>query len=139
MVRTYSPKDVSVIVDGNIIEVFQSVTIDYDEDRISHEPSATGESTRVINANNLGTITIDVPNTSIDNAKLLDVYNDILSNYGSGKFASVRVIDKMGNSKHTMAQGSVTKVPSTAYEKNKSDYTWVIAGDIDNHEPRGNR
>lgn len=138
MTRTYSPKDVSVVVDGFKIDTFQSVTVDFAEDRISHNAAATGESTRVINANNLGTITLVLPQTSVKNSELMDVYNSILAEYAAGKFAPVKIKDKLGNSAHAIMQASIKKVPASPYEKDSADRTWVIEGDLTEHEVRGN-
>lgn len=137
--KTYSPADVEVIIgDNTLLDTFNSVEVAMEEDKISHSVAATGQSTRVINASKLGTITLVLPQTTTDNAKILAEYKDILANYAKGKFTSIQVKDKLGNSLHRINKASINRVADTTYEKESSDRSWAFGGDVINHDVTGN-
>jgi hypothetical protein len=139
--KTYSPADVMVVIGDSspvIIEVFNSVEIAMEEDKISHSAAATGQSTRVINASKLGTITLTLPQTTKDNEKILKEYKKILKNYAKGAFTMIDVRDKLGQSKHIINRASINRVANSNYEKESSNRAWAFTGDVVDNDVTGN-
>jgi hypothetical protein len=135
---TYSPKDVFVSVGGVLIDTFDKISVSFNEDRVSHSSCATGHTTRVMQASRLGKITLVLPQTTPRNRDLLDIYEDILSNYASGVFASITIKDKLGFSVHRMTEASILRAADSDYEKKDTQRTWVFEGDLVDNSPRGN-
>lgn len=139
-VKTYSPTDVSITVGGKYkIDVFNSVAVATAEARLSHKAASTGQLTRTINANKLGTITLVLPQTTVKNAELLAEFKRVLSNYSNATgFTSIDVKDNLGQSIHRIIQASITKVPDANYDKDATDRTWVFEGGLFGHDVKGN-
>ena len=121
--KTYSPKEVSVVIGGAIIKSWDEVSVVMDEDRNVLSSATTGESTRTKNANRLGKIEITLPQTSEDNLAL------------SGLLAidtpiPCAVIDSGGNSLHVMPLGVIMKSPDSGYAKENGTRIWTIAGNL---------
>lgn len=121
--KTYDPSEVSVVIGGVIVKSWNEVTVAMEEDRNVLDTGTTGETTRTKNANRLGTIVIDMPQTSEDNLKL------------SGLLAldvpvPCAVIDSGGFSLHVMPQGVIMKSPDSGYGKENGTREWTITGDI---------
>lgn len=135
--QTYSPRDVSVVIGKYTIDVFQSVTVAQAEDRVSHKAAATGEVTRTISHNPIGTITLVLPQTTPKNSTLQSIHNQIMDGYKRGLFATVTIKDKLGDSVHILKEASIKKSADAAYEKDASDRTWVFEGTLQKHENKG--
>lgn len=129
--KTYDPKQVSVIVGGSIIKSWNTVTAARDNESWMMTTGTQGESTRTKNANKMGAITLVLPQASDDNA--------ILSAYEiSGAQISISIIDKSGISLHSMPEGTVTKTPDAEYGNEAGEREWIIRGDLPIHVPGGN-
>jgi len=121
--RTYSPKDILVTVGAVPVFTFESVMIKYSRQRWSFYEGTQGELTRSKTKSALGSITIDMPRTSL--------YNDGLSGmYALGGVIPVFVKDLLGISIHVMPKGTIVDMPSTSYEKNVTNNRWVMRGNI---------
>lgn len=142
--RTYSPKEVTVIVNGFIIDQFTKVTIEDDEDGVEMSAATTGEPTRTIKHNENGKITIDLPQTALRNSKLTALYKSIRENYNditkpvNERFASITVEDTLGGSKDVMAEGTPQKRPGNSYEASVTDRSWVFVGQLNERGLEGN-
>jgi len=142
--RTYSPKEVSVIVNGFIIDQFTKVTIEDDEDGVEMSAATTGEPTRTIKHNENGKITIDLPQTALKNSKLTALYKSIRDNYNditkpaNERFASVTVTDNLGGSRDVMSEGTPQKRPGNSYEASVTDRSWVFVGQLNERGLEGN-
>lgn len=121
--KTYDPSQVSVVIGGAIIKSWNTVTVAMDEDRNVLSAGTTGEATRTKNANRLGTIVIDMPQTSEDNLKLTaELALDVP--------LPCAIIDTGGNSIHVMPQGVIMKSPDSEYGKENGTREWTVAGNI---------
>ena len=123
MLKTYAPGEVSVVIGGSIINSWNSVTVARNEDKNFPSVGTQGEVTRTVNASNLGTITLVLPQSSADNAVLSakEVANGI---------ESIGIMDKSGDSIHTMPEGFITTVAEAGYEKELTEREWVFQGDL---------
>lgn len=121
--RTYDPRDVQVIVGGNILTGFADggfVKCEKQEDNYETHVGAQGEVSRSRNANPLGTITITLQSTSPSNA----VLNRLAKSRNT--FAA-RVVDR--NTGNVTAGGSecwVQKPADREWGDEVSDVEWVI-------------
>lgn len=122
--KTYNPKEVSVIVGGHIVNSWNTATIAREEDGFFFATGTTGESSRAKNANKMGTLTIVLPQTSVD--------NDALSALElSGALVPCSIIDKSGTTLAVMPQGTVLKQADAELGKELGEREWIIKGDID--------
>ncbi|MCK5127629.1 MAG: DUF3277 family protein [candidate division Zixibacteria bacterium] len=131
MLKTYSPGEVSLTIGGSIINSWNSITVARNEDKNFATVGTQGEVTRTVNASKLGTITIVLPQASADNATLSakEISNGI---------ESIGVLDKSGNSIVTMAEGFMTGVAESAFEKEEGEREWVFQGSLDAYVVGGN-
>jgi len=129
--KTYSPKEVSIIVGTLIVSNFESVSVELDEDEWSFVAGADGELTRIENANKLGTATLVLKQSAES--------NDALSGLAvtGGTFPFV-VADKSGKSLHVMPEATIAKRPMAEYGKEASDREWTIKGKLSIHNIGGN-
>lgn len=126
-VKTYSPKDVSVIVAGTQISGFAEdtfVNVERDSDAFTKVVGADGEVSRTASADLSGTITITLLGTSAS--------NDILSALAvadalslSGQFP-ILIKDELGTSLHTAAEAWIQKAASKEYGAEVGDVEWLI-------------
>jgi len=129
--KTYDPTQVSVIVGGSIIKSWNTITAAREEESWMMTVGTQGEATRTKNANKMGSITLVLPQASVDNA--------ILSAYEiSGAQISISIIDKSGVSLHSMPEGTVAKTPDAEYGKEAVEREWIIRGNLPIHVPGGN-
>lgn len=129
--KTWDPSQLNLIIGGSIINSWDTVVIDFDEDEQTSSTGTTGESTRSINASKMGSAVLTLPQASADNATLsaLAVSKSIFS---------LSTIDKSGNSVHVMAQAFMGKRAAAEYTKESGQREWLIKGDLDVHLPAGN-
>lgn len=121
--RTYSPKEVLVVVGVVPVLTFNSVAIQYSRPRWSFYEGTQGELTRGKVNSALGSISIEIPRTSL--------FNDGLSGmYALGGVIPVAIKDLLGISIHVMSKGTIINMPSTSYEKNVKDNRWIISGKL---------
>jgi hypothetical protein len=129
--KTYSPEDVSVIVDGNILTRWVSVSVERDEDAYAFEPSTSGGGTRTKNSNKAGKFTIVLQQTSESNGPLSDLAE-------SGDIFPVVIKDNSGTSKHSTAAGYMVKHAVAAYGKEIGEREYIIQCEVLLADSRGN-
>lgn len=120
-VKTYDPTKVSLIVGGSIIKSWNTITCVVDDPKFTFATGTTGEVTRTKNPIMMGTATIDLPQTSEDNA--------ILSAFEvAGNTIPIIVVDRNGVSIHTMPQATIIKPADAEYGKDSGSREWEIKG-----------
>jgi hypothetical protein len=121
--KTYNPGDVTVAVGGAIIESWNTITAEFDEDQNLMSVGTTGEVTRTKNANRSGRITINVPQTSTDNATLSALAI-------ADANTVVGITDGSGTSVVGMVAGVFVKAPNLVLGKDAADGSrdWILAG-----------
>ena len=129
--KTWDPSQLNLIVGGSIINSWNTVSIDLDEDEQTSSTGTSGESTRSINASKMGTATLTLPQASDDNATLSALAE-------AKSIFSLSTIDKSGKSIHVMSQAFISKRAASEYTKESGEREWVIKGDLDVHLPAGN-
>ena len=121
--RTYSPKEVFVLVGVLPILTFNSVNIAYKRPRWTFFEGTRGEFTRTKSLTVFGTITVTLPRTSN--------FNDLMyAQYISYGVMSVLIKDLHGMSTHFMLKGTIVNVPDVNYEADVNDSVWIIQGKI---------
>lgn len=126
-VKTYSPKEISVIVAGTIITGFAEdsfLSIERSSDAFDKVVGADGEVARTASADRSGTITITLLQTSASNDILsaLQLADEISL---AGKFP-VMVKDTLGTSLYLSATAWVQKVSDADYGSSIGEREWVI-------------
>ena len=129
--KTWDPSQLNVIVGGSIINSWNTVSIDYDEDEQFSSVGSNGEVTRSINASKMGTVTLTLPQASDDNATLSALAE-------AKSIFSFSTIDKSGNSVHVIAQAFMGKRAASEYTKESGEREWTFKGNLDVHLPAGN-
>lgn len=129
--KTWDPSQLNVIVGGSIINSWNTVSVDFDEDEQFQSVGTSGEVTRSINASKMGTATLTLPQSSADNATLSAIAE-------AKSIISFSTIDKSGNSVHVMAQAFVAKRAPSEYTKESGEREWTLKGNLDVHLPAGN-
>lgn len=129
--KTYDPKEVNAIIGGRILESWNTITVGREEDENTMSAGTSGEITRTKNANNLGTVTVVLPQTSSDNAILTGLA-------AAGGSFSVMIQDKSGSSVHVMAEAVIGKRPESEYGKEAGEREWTIMGGLTTDLPNGN-
>jgi len=128
--KTYSPEEGSMIVDGNIIDAWNTIKVARDEDGFAFEPSTSGGGTRTKNSNKAGKFTITTQQTSESNAVLSDLAK-------SGDIFSCSFRDNSGNDVHESEAGYVVKPADSEYGKEVGEREWMIQCEVLNMDPRG--
>jgi len=124
---TYDPSEVSVIVDGNIIEggiEGDFVGVARDEESFSYQPDINGGGTRSKNPNKAGKITIRIKSSSPSNAVLSSLQNADELN-GSG-IVTALVKDNSGNDLHGAESAYVIKPADANYSKESGEREYVL-------------
>ena len=129
--KTWDPSQLNVIVGGSIVNSWNTVSIDLDEDEQFSSVGSNGEVTRSINASRMGTVTLTLPQASADNATLSALAE-------AKSIFSFSTIDKSGNSVHVIAEAFVGKRPASEYTKESGEREWTLKGNLDVHLPAGN-
>ncbi len=130
--KTYIPGEVSVIIGTAIINDFESITIEYDEDFWNFSVGSGGEVTRTKNSSRLGTIIVEVPQTIEENLTLS-------AQAASDDTIPVNIIDTSGASVHTITTASILRIPTAGYAKNESGTReWACKGELDVNVVGGN-
>jgi len=121
--RTYDPSKVSVVFGVSLLTGWDTVRLSREEDGVTFTAGTSGEVTRAINHNKLGTITLTYPQTASENL--------ILSGYEATKATvPVTVIDKSGTTLAVMKFGTVVKPPDTDLGKEAVTREWLIRGEM---------
>lgn len=148
-VKTYSPAEVALVVGGVPVENFTSIKISYDNDRVKITEGSGGEATRTINVSKMGTIEIELPQTTGANALLSGqdqlFKSSVLSsmipfNISLFEDAMIPILvkDNKGFSEHVMNQATLVKAPDATYGMDAGNRTWVYKGSLDVHINAGN-
>lgn len=121
--KTYNPGDVVVAVGGALLESWNQITAEFAEDQNLISTGTTGETTRTKNANRTGTVTINVPQTSSDNA----VLNALAL---ADSVVNVSIVDKSGTTVITIPEAVFTKPPNIVLGKDAADGSrdWMLTG-----------
>lgn len=126
-VKTYSPKDISIVVAGATISGYAEGTfcnIERSADAFTKVVGAGGEVTRTASADRSGTITITLLQTSSSNDILSSLQQaDELSL--TGKFP-VLIKDNFGNSLHEASTAWIMKVADAEYAAEMGSREWTI-------------
>lgn len=126
--KTYNPADVVVSV-GAVIVKSNTVTADRTEDASIATAGTHGEATLTISNNDLGEITIVLPQTSEDNLSL--------SGLGTA-IQAVVVRDLNGNSLHSIPQAMLKKIPTAEFGNETGEREWIYQGSMPIHVVGGN-
>lgn len=129
--KTYAPEEGSMIVDGNIIEQWNSVKAALDEDQFTFEPSTSGGGTRTKNSNKAGKFTIVLQQTSASNGVLSDLAK-------SGDIVPCSFRDNSGNDVHESEGGYIVKPAESEYAKEVGEREWIIQCEVLEMDVRGN-
>lgn len=126
-VKTYSPKDISVIVAGTIITGFAEdsfLSVERASDAFTKVVGADGEVARTASADRSGMITLTLIQTSASNDILsaLQLADEISL---AGKFP-VMVKDNLGTSLYISGTAWIQKVSDAEYGAEIGDREWVI-------------
>ena len=127
--RTFDPKEVSVIIGEFIIKGFSDEQITVSRDNPAWEliVGADGEGTRVKSNDRSGTITITLQQSSPSNDDLSTLaLSDELSNTGLRPFY---MKDSLGTSLFSAITCFVEQIPEAAYGKSANDRVWVLKTD----------
>lgn len=123
MLRTYDPSKVSVSFGPSLLTGWNTVRMSREEDGVMFSAGTSGELSRSINANKLGTITLTYPQTSPENL--------ILSGYAVSKITvPMTVIDRSGTTLGVMKFGTVVKPPDSDLGKEVTTREWLIRGEL---------
>ena len=138
--KSYSPRNVTISGDSELLTSWQSATVEYDEDRWGFSEAATGEVTRTRHEGKLGTITIVLPQTSTDNEAVntLTLEQDATEVGDIPPTIALTIKDNWGTSLHSIPEATLVKKPSCEFSMDPSDREWVFKGEIDNHTVGGN-
>ena len=137
--RTYDPKQVAVIIAGQIISGFADgtfVNVERDEDTWSLQVGADVEATRAKSNNKSGTLTVTLQQGSPSNAVLAALATaDELTNTGIFSFL---IKDNSGNSLHLAETAYIQKPAGSEYGREAGTREWVIRTDNLTTTPAGN-
>lgn len=130
MLRTYDPKQVSVIFNGNPLSGFTDGTfieIEFDEDLWNKVTGADGETSRSKVNNYAGAITVTLKQTSAGN----DIMNTMMqrdrrNNTGRGP---IIVKDASGRTVWSARNAWIRAMPSQAFSLEAEDREWIIDTD----------
>lgn len=130
--KTYDPSQVSLIVGGTIVTNWEKITVEYDEEKWKFGAGSSGEVYRTKNSNPIGTINVELAQTSSDNAAF--------SGYaGSDALIPIIVQDGGGTSLHSMTEATCVTVPSAEYAKDDAGTReWSFKGALAVHIIGGN-
>lgn len=121
--KTYDPLGVVVAVGGALLASWNQVTAEFAEDQNLISTGTTGETTRTKNANRTGMVTINIPQTSSDNAVLnaLALANSVVN---------VSIADKSGTTVITIPEAVFTKAPNIVLGKDAEagSRDWILTG-----------
>lgn len=121
--KTYDPGDVVVAVGGALLASWNQITAEFAEDQNLMSVGTTGETTRTKNANRMGMVTINIPQTSSDNA----VLNALAL---ADSVVNVSIADKSGTTIITIPEAVFQKAPNIVLGKDAADGSrdWLLTG-----------
>lgn len=129
-VLTYDPKQVAVVIGGQVISGFADgtfVKVERNEPAFNLKVGVDGEGTRAKSNNKSGKYTITLMQSSSSNDYLSSLaQSDEASNSG---VVPVYVNDKSGRSLYSSLTAWVQKYADGEYQKETTTRTWVIESD----------
>ena len=129
-VRSYDPKQSSIIVSGNIIEGYADgtfINVERNEDAFSLVIGSDGSGTRTKSNNRSGRMTITLNQSSPSNDILQGLVTaDELS--GGGIFSALHK-DGSGNTINAAETAWIVKSPSQEFSNESSNREWIIETD----------
>lgn len=137
--RTYSPKKVQVLVGNQIITGFSEdtlVEIEKADDDFEKAIGADGEVARTQSADDSGTITISLMQTSASNDVLQNL-RDIDRLSGNDPFP-VMVKDGSGRALYSAQEAWIKKIPNSPFKKRADSRVWTIESGVVAHKLGGN-
>lgn len=130
-VKTYRPDQVSISIGGSLITSWDKVKVSKDNDDWTFQEGTTGEVARVKNLGKLGTIELELMQTSSD--------NDVLSAYQiSDSTVLCSLIDKSGKTVAIIPEGTVVKPADSEFGKEPVNRIWQIKGALSVYVVAGN-
>lgn len=130
-VKSYSPKNAILTINGQIAKSWKSVKAEFSEDSWEFDSAVSdGEVSRARIENDLGTFTVTLPQVSSDNDIIDDLEKAAAASEDIPAFVEVQLKDNWGRSLHVMAEGTVSKRASGSYEKSVTDREWIITGEL---------
>lgn len=135
----YNPKEVSLIVGGNIIKGYadgEFINVARNEDSYTLQVGADGDATRSKSNNKSGTIIITLRQGSPSNA-ILAAFNQADELNDSG-IVTALVKDNSGQSLHSAETIWVRKPADAPYAREAGDRQWTLETDNLNTSPAGN-
>lgn len=137
--RTYSPKKVQVIVGSHICTGYAKgsfVVVEKKEDDFTTEVGSDGEGARTQSADESGSVTITLMQTSASNDVLSELRDaDKIS--GAAVFP-LMIKDGSGRTIVIAAEAWIRKVPNSDFADQKTDRAWIIDSAILIHKLGGN-
>lgn len=124
--QTYSPEDVEITINGNIIGGYADgtfVTIEREADAYTKIVGADGEVTRTRNANKSGSLTLTLKQTSDSHAVLMALQN--ADETDDSSIFPVYVRDNLGY-EYFAEEGWIRKTPNAEYGAELSNREWLI-------------
>lgn len=137
--RTYSPKKVQVIVANQIMTGFAEdslVEVEKAENDFDKEIGADGEVARTQSADESGSVTISLMQTSASN-DILNSLRDTDKASGASPYP-VMVKDGSGRTIINMNEAWIKKVPNSKFGKRSGDRVWILESGIVAHKVGGN-
>ena len=131
VLQSYSPKNVVVTIGVFLMTQWNKVTVSYDAPLWEFKVGCYGKTVRTKVNNPLGTITIELPQTSAGNAYNSAYLNALDTELNIDSITPVFITDLWGGSLHVMIRGSITQIPDSVYDANPVNRSWVIRGDMD--------
>lgn len=121
--RTYNPKQVGLLIGVSLISGWNNVRVGRAEDGAMFSAGTSGEITRTINANKLGSFVVTTPQSSIANETL-----SVLEISKAAVPASL--IDRSGTTVAIIELGTVVKIPDSDLGKEAGTREWTITGEL---------
>lgn len=125
-VRTYSPKDVSVILGGNILSGFGEDTfieIEYDAEDFTRTVGVDGFASRALSANTAANVSMTFAQTSPSN----DILTNILKNDRSNnEVVTLLIRDNFGTTFFSASYAWVSTKPDFSMGVDVGEVTWVL-------------
>lgn len=127
-VTNYSPLNVTVVVDGDVIDLVADgtfVTVDYDEDQLMAKAGGYGDVVITNNQNAMGKITVTVQQTSPSNDVLTQKFAAQKASGVAGNI-SVQVSDIGGTSLASSTNAFIPRPAKQEFGKEASNREWTF-------------
>lgn len=129
--KTYDPKEVSVIVGGHIVAGYADGTfvgVERDNDAFTYNPSTSGGGTRTKSASKSGKVTITLQQSSESN-EFFSKLSEADEKDGSG-VVPIMIRDNSGKDLHKTAAAYIVKKPKSDYGKELQNREWSFQCDV---------